>query len=319
MIGVAGALDSLRAGVLRLTLRSSFARQIFRQRELRTPFWFLCSLGVQAALVAWAPGFLFYWVPLLLGVPHVVAGFRYGWGRSSGWGVYLLVTFLFGGVLAAGASPAWATLIVGITLFGMQWKGVKIHLLSAVLVLGVLGLGFFKDAYRTSLVLVILHNFVAFIFWFRAFRTKNERMSGGVLLLITIGVAIALAFWSGGASVGELAHRLAGLEGDRFGTAFVRIFLLTQGIHYFIWLKAIPDQEAPARVPMSFRSAFREDHRWFGKQIHVFVMGAVLSLVALAVYRDVETARRWYVFLSAYHGFAEFAFLLGPGPGRGNT
>jgi len=311
MISSAALLDSWRAGVLRRTLRLGPGRRVFLDRSLRTPIWFLLSLCLNCFLVWRFPEFSFYAVPLILGVPHLLASFRYGWGEPGAWRIYVGITLVFGLALALGGNPAWALGAMVITLLGMLAQSQRVHWAPAVVGLACIGYGFHLDSYKTALTLAILHNFVAFAFWFRSVRSRGERR-GAILALGLTGLAcVAVPMLPVIGPLGEISWNLAALPADRFGVAFVRIFLLTQSLHYFVWLKAIPDQHAPTQVPLSFRMAFREDRRWFGPLIHGCVGVLVIGFLLWAYGVDRESARRTYVHLAAYHGFAELAFLVG--------
>jgi hypothetical protein len=198
-----------------------------------------------------------------------------------------------------------------LTLLGMRAQRHRVHWVLAVVGLACIGYGFYWDSYKTALTLAILHNFVAFVFWFRAVRSESERR-GAILAFGLTGLAcIGVSWLPMTGSLDSISWNLAGLQADRFGVAFVRVFLLTQSLHYFVWLKAIPDQHAPTQIPMSFRAAFREDRRWFGPFIHAGVAVLVIGFLLWAYGVDRESARRAYVHLAAYHGFAELAFLAG--------
>jgi hypothetical protein len=311
MIGAAAALDSWRAGILRRTLRFGPARRIFLDRSIRTPLWFTLSLILNVFLVWRFPALSFYAVPLILGVPHLLASFRYGWRESGAWGIYVGITLAFAWAVRSGASQSWAFMTVVLTLFSMNGRGMRVRAVPAGILLVALAFGFYRDPYLSALALSILHNFVAFLFWFRSARNTHERWGVAYALLLTFLAVSAVPFLPVIESLGEISWNLAGLEADFFGVAFVRIFLLTQSLHYFIWLKAIPDQHAPTEIPVSFRSGFREDRQWFGRSIHVGVLVLVAGLLIWAYGADRELARRAYVQLAAYHGFAELAFLAG--------
>ena len=311
MTSSAALLDSWGAGILRRTLRLGPGRRIFLDRSLRTPLWFLLSLCLNGFLVWRFPEFSFYAVPLLLGVPHLLASFRYGWGEPRAWKGYAGITLVFGMTLALGANPAWALGAMVITLLGMLAQGQRVRWIPAAVGLACIGYGFHLDSYKTALTLAILHNFVAFAFWFRSVRSEGERR-GAILALGLTGLAcVAVSMLPVIGPLSGISWNLAGLPADRFGVAFVRIFLLTQSLHYFVWLKAIPDQHAPTQIPMSFRSAFREDRRWFGSFIHAGVAVLLIGFLLWAYGVDRESARRAYVHLASYHGFAELAFLVG--------
>ena len=311
MIPSAALLDSWRGGILRKTLRLGPAKRIFLDRAIRTPLWFVVSLGLNVSLVWRFPSFSFYFIPLMLGVPHLLASFRYGWAEPRAWGIYSGITILFGIALGLGASPAWAVGAMGATLLVMRIRGMRLRWILAWGVLLMVGCGYLRDPYLAALGLALLHNFVAFVFWIRSVQSRGERL-GAFFALGMTGVACVVIPWLPPVGpLGEIAWNLAGLEADRFGLAFVRIFLLTQSLHYFIWLKAIPDQHAPTRVPLSFRSGVREDRLWFGPWVHAGVLVLVAGFLLWAVGVDREEARRAYVQLAAYHGFAELVFLAG--------
>jgi hypothetical protein len=306
---LSSSLDFIRARTLRWTLRLPFTRELFVRRELRTPFWFLISLGINLFLVFRFPQIPFYWGPLLLGVPHLLASFRYGVRSKDGFPLYLFCSLLMAVSLWAGGAQWMVLFPMILLLVGMNREGRGLRTLPAMAIVIVLAGGFFIDGYRTALILAILHNFVAFAFWFRETRSRPERLGVFLALFGTIVAALLIPVSTGSGEIGDIAFLLTGLSPEPEVVRFTRIFLLTQSLHYFIWLKALPDQVAPSKVPRSFRGGVRDDRLWFGRSVHAVVLLVAGGLLALAFHSGLEPARRFYVQLAAFHGFAEFVFL----------
>lgn len=82
-----------------------------------------------------------------------------------------------------------------------------------------------------------------------------------------------------------------------------------QALHYFVWLKAIPDQQHTHAVPTSFRQSYRLLQNDFGRQL---TFGAVVATIAMAgawIFMRLPEARALYFALAAYHGYLEIAGL----------
>ena len=82
-----------------------------------------------------------------------------------------------------------------------------------------------------------------------------------------------------------------------------------QSMHYFVWLKAIPDQHHTSEAPTSFRQSLRLLQVDFGRKS--VLVGAGLILLSLAAWAFVlfPQARALYFALAAYHGYLELAGL----------
>jgi hypothetical protein len=75
---VARALDGVRTPVLRLAFaHSATLRRAAGSRPHRLALIAVTSTALAFALALGAPGLLYLWGPLLLGVPHLVADVRY--------------------------------------------------------------------------------------------------------------------------------------------------------------------------------------------------------------------------------------------------
>ena len=95
-----------------------------------------------------------------------------------------------------------------------------------------------------------------------------------------------------------------------------------QSLHYFVWLRAIPDQYLYRSVPVTFRQSlglFRRDFsKLGGTMILVTVSAGVLVGLAALLLAAGETARLIYLSVASWHGYLEITGLLAPGTGRGS-
>ena len=167
---------------------------------------------------------------------------------------------------------------------------------------------FVHDPIRTLGALVLIHNFVAFPYWIGAAKPGAERRVAWAALSLT-GVLTAVILMGGfdglhrwfdpslNLGSAQLATQdigrliLPGSSDPRTALRACSAFALGQSLHYFVWLKAIPDQYHYHPVPTSFRQSLRLLEKDFGRAWVVFF--CLLSGVALA----------------SFHGYLEIAGL----------
>jgi hypothetical protein len=178
----------------------------------------------------------------------------------------------------------------------------------------------------TSGLLILLHNWVAFAYWHLACKSQAERRVVLVSAFIFLVVHL-LVFWGAFDGVYLLASpqgylRWAQLDYADLGRLIapwssnyqllfhcVVLYAFGQAMHYFIWLKAIPDQNHTNEVPASFRTSYRlliQDlgHTTTRALILVSVISAGVWLMAA-----LPAARELYFAFAAFHGFAEIGAL----------
>jgi len=321
-------LDWVRSRILSRTLRFERLRALYRDRERRTLALFALSLVLNFWLVLFFPKILFYGTPLLMGVPHLFASFLYSKASlpherrpKSHFLFHAITLAVWASVLLQNEGvfqdPHFLTVALAfvISLFWIRRSGTFSIGPLAIIAAATVGFTFFPVT--VAIVLLFGHNFMAFAFWHRNARTPRARASALRALSWTGIALVTLALLPflhldilNSASTSEIARLLLGDDSPmiRFG---VQVFLVTQSLHYFIWLKAIPDAASTAETPGGFEYTARNLTRSLGR--HALKIGVILalSLIVMAAFYGFEPFRLAYLALAAYHGLFEIAAWCG--------
>jgi hypothetical protein len=98
------------------------------------------------------------------------------------------------------------------------------------------------------------------------------------------------------------------------------LYAFGQAMHYFVWLKAIPEQHLALQTPASFARSWQLLQQDFGKTFAGFVVGGcVVTVVGFAIVgfaivglwslANFNIARDLYFAFAAGHGYFELAAL----------
>jgi len=82
-----------------------------------------------------------------------------------------------------------------------------------------------------------------------------------------------------------------------------------QALHYFVWLKAIPDQQHHHEVPAGFRQSYRLLVEDFGRKTVAMMVIASLAMLGVWALQAMPEARATYFAVAAFHGYLEMAGL----------
>jgi len=159
---------------------------------------------------------------------------------------------------------------------------------------------------ETSLVLLLGHNFIAFVYWYRS--AKGADAKNTVLRCLALTTAV-LFFPLATDALKECSEILLGSSGT-IECALMYAFLLTQGLHYFIWLKAIPDFKSTSATPGGFRFSVNRLKLRLGNQSVGLMLVTMIALTVWALSFGLEEFRLIYVALASYHGLYEIAALV---------
>jgi hypothetical protein len=336
-------LDSVRVLVLKTTMRSPLLKKVFVTRALRLSLFFALSLIANFMFAAKFPLWSLLIGPIVLGVPHLLSSIRYVPQMNSQTAtenskkLYTTVGSLF--VFMAVAR-------LGLTHFNVQLLNQFPNLLEVfvgTLSLGVViaiqrtwdkvlpALGILIPLFGATLLyplqtvgaLVLLHNAVGFFFWIKAARSKLDRLVaiGSLLIFIAVNALLFLGIFdflfmtrSTGILNGALNSLSIGSMIFPNGSFVlweraVTAYAFGQGIHYFVWLKAIPEQNLNYEHPVSFVQSLRYLEKDFNKIALWTVLLASITLLAYAVVASFPAARYLYLSGSAFHGYFEIMGL----------
>jgi len=312
----ASFLDRARAGFLRKSLHFKFAQNIYKQRAERTILLFALSVAVNLGLVLLYPSIPFYLAPLILGVPHLYSSLRYG-NRGMHFSSYYWIWFLMFGFqllrqhgLVSDQYSIFnsAAIVASLLLSGVEFRQKKnVFVLLVPLSISLL---YAYDSFTGVMFLAIAHNFIAFIFWYRECKNKKDQRVMVSALALTVATSIALYFLPFADPMITLTENLTARSATPVMIWFTSVFIFSQSIHYFIWLKAIPDHAIATQAPQSFRGSIRQITEIFGARVYWIAIALILMSLVWVYFYGWEEGRKLYVQLSSYHGFAEIAFLL---------
>ncbi len=338
-------IDRLRGPILTVTLRVRLIERIFRDRAKRLAVIFIVSLFVALGLALTVPLWMLLAVPLVLGVPHLAASLSFvprltvPANGEAGAGIAVRAGACFLAVagirLWAGASgPAIlerfpngielaAAFIAAVWLASVSGAG-AVRAAATAMILCALGAASLAAPAETLGALVLAHNFVGFAYWIaRAPTAADRRVATGALTFFALATAAIFA----GAFDAILAQRASSIfagalsdvdigqtilpnsQSEIFWSRAVSAFAFGQSLHYFVWLRAIPEQELPHGHPIGFSKSVRLIERDSGRLVLYGAAYGLAGLFAYALVRGWLEARLLYLTAAAFHGYFEIAGL----------
>jgi hypothetical protein len=353
----AGIFDLIRARLLRITLTYKPLRPFFYVRSRRLYFLFMIAYVMALIFSMWIPLWILLVGPLVYGVPHIVSSVRYfdhtvrlfsnfsNYSRKPNYSILLLsiLTLVFGYRILVTANilqldvahiSEWSgstyvelTALFATFFWGCIYYSKKtVPILRGILLLIPLFFSFYYFMAWTVAVLVLVHNFVAFIYWIIAAKSDSEKNIAKMCFLITILTTDLIFFglfdfvcqWLKPRldldfvslsirSMGSLI--LPDFVDEKLWLRACIAFAFGQSLHYFVWLKAIPDQWHYHEVPTSFKQSLRFLKDDFGRGLAIFIIVVVVGSFFVWSFVTFEQARIIYFCFAAYHGYLEIAGL----------
>jgi hypothetical protein len=185
---------------------------------------------------------------------------------------------------------------------------------------------FLRFPIQTIGAMVLIHNFVAFAYWIIAARTRSERKVAWFALAST-SILTALIFMGvfdgvyrfiepqkilnfANLSISDTGRLITPWsQQEKLWLHACVAFAFGQGLHYFVWLKAIPDQYHYHEAPTSFRQSWGLLHSDFGKSVASILIFLTVGSVIFWSFLQFQQARLIYFCLASYHGYLEIAGL----------
>lgn len=339
-------LDLLRSKFLKQTLQISALDSIFHSRPLRLfvlaslalVFYFLISL--------YFPLWVLLIGPVLWGVPHLISSLRYNtllasdltqkkkffYFQSLIW--FLVFTYrlcvdvfqislflsehylLFESLALIISFSAQVWLFKRLTLMSLLYFGLFSGLVAATHFYPVM----------VGLALLIGHNYIPLWTWFQSCQNQKDLrvfyIVSFVYLLFSSLILSGVQNWfyrwaSPQASIGFLNWNFMNIvepfgareEHAPFWFRIVSLYAFSQAIHYFMWLKAIPENYQRQQFPPSFRWSLHKLSSDFGSTSLLLLLILVLAGAGYWFFFEYQMARVIYFSLASYHGFMEISCL----------
>lgn len=345
-INIATQLDHMRAIVLRTTMKNSVLRQIYCDRSNRLGLSYILLSAIYLMISLKCSAVLLILGPLVLGYPHLVASYRFvqktgsgftlRWTTTNLFRVFIFLTLCSLGIrfvlpdLISLPQLPYGTWEILLSLLILGFVKIKLNLIFDVLVAlmtllftaGVLRLAWYDPLAFVGIAL-IFHNWVAFGHWFFAakdFKSKSVALSATVIFAM-IHLVVMLGFFDTWISFPEISFlsdqsfRIRGwvlapwTSDPMMWNRIIVLYTFGLSMHYFVWLRAIPQCLDEKSVPNSFRNSLQQLRKDCGPKT-TSVLLLVGTLVALAMWFHMALAGRVYFGIAMLHGWLEFVFLM---------
>ncbi len=317
-------IDLLRARCMRSIFSNTNLKSLYLNPFLHAKVSAFVSLVIGLLLVFFQPEILFYGGPLLLGVPHMASSFRYSFSKnenptriqqavSLGFALGILAIFQARFQIFPREVLFPFSIFLGLVFLGLRRLPVTQNLFLASVGAAV---GFYAGQfYFFWLFLLFFHNAFAFLVWFKGSQSPKLRQSiiqvFGVLSIISAFIFMVDLPLDKMSPLSLLLFQ--GFFSEKVGQKLLVIFLLWQGMHYWIWLKGIPDAHAPRGLPVPMRVRLQHWKDWVTPFGVVGIFAAITAFLLLAAQYGPEEARSIYIPLASFHGVFEIlAFILAP-------
>lgn len=338
-------LDLIRSHLLKFFLKSNIFKTIFLNRSRRLFLYFALSSFLNLFLAFNYPIWILVFGPIVYGIPHLLSTIRYIPQslslkksiklESLQWiiGFSFLISFMslyfnikdrFAVIdkFSNGFELFIFSIFLGVLLYLAQKTTVRLFSMSLIFFL--LIYGSVAEPLLTLAILLIGHNFLAFIFWFVRSRTLNDRWTSVfsfilfclVHFFVLCGYLDSFIHFSIFSDPSSILNTQLGLEflnqlnnSVEDYSRLITVFAYGQGVHYFIWLKAIPEQNLKHEHTINWKSSFNLLKSSVPiKMIMVSVL-LILGLIGVGLMSNFSEARLLYVLFAAIHGYIEIVSL----------
>jgi hypothetical protein len=170
---------------------------------------------------------------------------------------------------------------------------------------------------------LLLHNWVAFFYWIKVCKTRARRHVALLATLLFLVIHILVLRGTLDAWI-PLADGQVHFAGNSQNTAwmlaswstdaivwyrFLVLYVFGLSLHYFVWLRAIPESRKVSEHPSSFRLIAQDLQASIGKRMLIFTLclsagGIILWLLSMPLGAQV------YFEIAILHGSLELMFLL---------
>jgi hypothetical protein len=321
-------------------------RKIFISRALRLLFFTSLALALNFFLSLAIPVWMLALGPLVFGATHLFSSLRFVPKAISddqskqSLASRLMIVF----VLAAGGIRFLQTHFSATTLFGLNDGWEMVALFASFVCLSVIfglrkKLLFFSTIQFaliavcswyfplvTAAVLMIGHNFVPFFYWMKMSKSTSERnVAIFSLFIFSLIHLLILSGWTDG-----FAHRWS-VADPHFGPLLdpfmiakqvfptssdflllgraLSVFAFGQAVHYFLWIKVIPEESLRQEVPQTFTQLKKTLVQDLGLSLSIMASVLAIGFIGAMFFMQVGLLRELYITGVAAHGYAELAGL----------
>lgn len=337
--------DLIRSKLLKLSFKMPGFRYLFHNRSSRILLLFITASCFYFLASAFFPMWVLLIGPILWGVPHVISSIRYtsfSFEKTQRQQLFIfqlsiwLVVFayrisvdLFQVALPLSEYPLlFESICLSISfLYHVQLKPqVNAKLVFSTLLFSILLASTYTYPIETALFILIAHNYIPLIPWYQSCQTKQDKNTFFLATAIYFVFSILILF---GVFESLYTHfkpftEISGLNWSyeqiiepflssksnmQLWYRIVVLYSFSQALHYFIWLKAIPENHQKQQYPPSFKLSLNRLSTDFGTSSTIFLFALTLVGLLIWVLFEFHIARLIYFAIASYHGFMEISTM----------
>lgn len=332
-------LDRARGWLLRRTMRAAVLRHLYGRSAWRLGALFLLSSAFYLPVAVRWPDLLLVLGPFFWGYAHLVSSYwlvqtqpRFDRTRPFHFfAVATLLAFLLQLLVRHFAwlpempFGAWEVMVSAVTLLAARTVARSFSWREAASCL-IVNFAILRFAWSEPVLFVggvlLVHNWIAFLYWILSARTRSRRMTA-IGATFVFGAIHALVFAGALDGFFPPANGIIGwylASWSEHPVVWYRALVLYAygiSLHYFVWLKAIPESLHESERPHPFRRTWQELRTDLGPGTVRFVTALTVGGMALWAVRP-AWGTAVYFGIASLHGWIEVAFLIGRLPGVGS-
>ena len=339
-------LDICRSTLIKIFVRNDLLKEIFRNRSLRIILGFSAALIFNLVVSVCFPLWVLLVGPILFGTPHLISSLRYIPYITISKKILkldfylyffsLMLTIFIFKLVQDHYFPIqnpqiskfnnlellsfFASLIIFILIYPQESKIFRMLFLGLTI-----GGALIKYPILSPGIFLLFHNFVAFIYWIKSSQKISDKLIAifSALIFLILNYFIFMGLFDfiyqwvhlqnflnfGQMNALEIGKNIVAWETNYNLFIHATIaYAFGQSLHYFIWIKVIPQLNHYHHVSPSFKMSYKILKRDFK-----FLLIPISSLMILGstfwFWIDLSTARNIYFALALFHGFFELAGL----------
>lgn len=338
-------IDLLRSKILKESLKFPFFRSLFLSRSERILVLFFAASLFYLLVCSFFPLWVLLIGPILWGVPHLVSSLRYtalSFNEKSRkklfnfqfslWilvFVYRLTVDIWQYPLLLSGYPLLFESLCLILSFLYQiylYRRVNIKILTSTVLFSILITCTYFYPIQTALFALIGHNYLPLIPWYQSCQDKKDRKVFFIASISYISLSLMIYF-----GVLDIVYKFIAPSGSidflnwdysevispfvtgefdyQFWFHIVVLYAFSQAIHYFIWMKAIPENHQVKQHPPSFQWSLNKLSSDFGSSTLMLLFTVAGGSILMWFFFEYQTARLVYFALASYHGFMEISTI----------
>lgn len=337
--------DSARSWFLKRTMKFQAFRVIYKSSSLRLAGVFLLCTFINLPIALTRPDLLLVFGPLIYGYFHLVASYyfiqpsnkfieentvskkKFEFFILASFVAILITSFISSfGTITELPHGIWE-LIAALSMFFFYAIWSKLISKKMIFTVLIINICIFALAWDEPLNFVsatlFIHNWVAFFYWIIIAKDKANRTAAVISTFIfgIIHYLVAMGFLD---SVFFIQSENSILAANTQGTAWIlspwsydpivgqrALVLYTYGLsaHYFVWLKAIPENRQVKEIPNNFKTSFDVLRKNIGNPM-------TMTLIAIAVigstvwFYSFSLGALIYFTIASIHIWLEVNFLV---------